>query len=110
MTTLRDLQAGMLQALEEVKERNDIIEDLRTMVADKDKYIDDLTRELNMLKAVLDNPLSESYRNGHLHPIKRIAISAAPVDVDSNAGSTLYAKSPAYVPKIFCVFISSDYK
>ena len=92
MTTLRDLQAGILQALEEVKERDEVIQELKSTLGDRDRCIADLTRELNMLKAVLDNPLSETNRSEQ--PSKRIAISAAPVDVDNSAGSASYAKIP----------------
>lgn len=97
MTTLRDLQAGMLQALEEIKDRNDTIDELKATLEDRDKSISDLTRELQMLKAVLENPLSETPSTEHLQHIKRIAISAAPVNVHSKAVSESYAKYPAYV-------------
>lgn len=97
MTTLRDLQAGMLQALEEVRDRNNSIKELQSIIEDKDRSIADLTRELSMLKAVLENPLSEMSRSNDPQHMKRIAISAAPVDVNNAAGSTSYAKTPKYV-------------
>ena len=96
MTTLRDLQAGMLQALEEIKERNETIGELRAVIDDKSREIFNLRRELDMLKSVLENPLSQTDNNIQTHT-KRIAISAAPVDVNNQAGSESYAKYPSYV-------------
>lgn len=92
MTTLRDLQAGMLQALEEIKERNETIGELRTTIEEKDRELENLSRELEMLKSVLENPLSQT-DNVPTHT-KRIAISAAPVDIHNQAGSESYAKYP----------------
>jgi len=99
MTTFRDLQASLVQALEEIKVRNDSIQELYSKLAEKDVTIAELNHELQLLKAVLENPLAS-------HPApdtiakKRIAISAAPVSADNPAGSTSYAKYPAYVSPI----------
>lgn len=97
MTTLRDLQAGMLQALDEIRERNQEIEELRTTVAEKDFLITNLNKELTLLKTVLENPLSTAPSTNTGNFKKRIAISAAPVNINALAGSTSYAKSTSYV-------------
>lgn len=101
MTTLRDLQAGMLQALEEIKERNETIGELRSVIDDKERDIINLRRELDMLKSVLENPLSQT-ESVQTHT-KRIAISAAPVDINNQAGSESYAKYPSYVEYQGCL-------
>lgn len=96
MTTLRDLQAGMLQALEEIKERNEKIGELKATIDDKEREIGNLSRELEMLKSVLENPLSHTNTVPQQHT-KRVAISAAPVDINNQTSSESYAKLPLYV-------------
>lgn len=97
MTTLRDLQAGMLQALDEINERNEKIENLQSTVKDQQIAIVNLTQELKMLKAVLNNPLSQLEDTELLPHMKRIAISAAPVDQSNDARSVSFPKNPLYV-------------
>jgi len=93
MTTLRDLQAGLAQALKEIKDRNETIEELKAMIEDRDKNVDDLQREVSMLKAVLENPTQDTSISPHHN--KRIAISAAPAAIIKKFSSV--KKPDAYV-------------
>lgn len=97
MTTLRDLQAGMLQALDEIKERDDVILELKVKLEEREKIIESLSNELSRLRTVLDDPLSEPPTSDSTNNKKRIAVSASPVNVLQTSDSASYAKFPQYV-------------
>lgn len=97
MSTLRDLQNGMHAAFVMIKERDDTIKELKARMLEKDDAISSLAKELQMLKAVLENPLSETPASKVAEIKKRIAISAAPIALETIADSKSYAKGLEYV-------------
>ena len=82
MGTLRDLQLALREKIEELKQRDELIDELENELDEKDALIQKLKVELDKYRCVLPPPPGVQ-QNGSSHPkaerTKRTAISAEPV-------------------------------
>jgi len=80
MATLRDLQIAVAEKIEEVKQRDQLIDELEKELDEKDNLIQSLRNELEKYKSAVKVSITAAVRaNGPSHLVgrqKRTAISA----------------------------------
>lgn len=97
MGTLRDLQLALRDKIEELHQRDQLIDELEAELDEKDELITRLQTQLDKCQAVLSPRLERVQRtrfNGHIRA-KRMAISAE----SSKIGSMLNMRKPKRIPK-----------
>ena len=79
MGTLRDLQVALREKIEELKQRDDLIDELEAELDEKDALIQRLQTELDKYRSVLRPPTVEHVQLKSIRErTKRLAISAEP--------------------------------
>lgn len=103
MGTLRDLQYALQEKIEELRQRDALIDELELELDQKDELIQKLQTELDKYRSVI-RPATQQHvqqKHGDLHEhqrTKRQAISAEPTALDiqelSQVTLPFYPKSP----------------
>ncbi|XP_061191308.1 uncharacterized protein LOC133199515 [Saccostrea echinata] len=92
MGTLRDLQLALRNKIEELNQRDKLIDELEAELDEKDQLIEKLKMELEKCKAVLNSAVVKpTQENGTLYKErnKRCAISAEPSQYGVNVRTPL---------------------
>lgn len=97
MGTLRDLQLMLREKIQEVEQRDSLIDELEAELDEKDEIIRHLRNELDKYRSIIRPVTKQAHHgNGQLpERSKRTAISAEP----SHFGSMLHLLKPKYVAK-----------
>lgn len=97
MGTLRDLQLCLKEKIEELRQRDQLIDELESELDEKDALIKKLQIELDKYKSVLKPVTAPIKQNGTASPsrIKRTGMSAEP----SNFNSLLASHTIKTIPK-----------
>lgn len=97
MGTLRDLQFLLREKIEEVQQRDSLIDELEAELDEKDEVIRHLRNELDKYRSIIKPMTKRVQREETLQPerSKRTAISAEP----AKYGSILALYKPKYVTK-----------
>lgn len=108
MGTLRDLQYALQEKIEELRQRDALIDELELELDQKDELIQRLQNELDKYRSVIRPATAQQVQHQGLvlqpdqHRSKRQAISAEPTACDfselCHVTLPFYPKSPEYVP------------
>ncbi|XP_055518352.1 cGMP-dependent protein kinase 1-like isoform X1 [Leucoraja erinacea] len=115
MGTLRDLQYALQEKIEELRQRDALIDELELELDQKDELIQTLQTELDKYRSVLrPAPGSESSgRQQEQQRTKRQAISAEPTAIDisdiSHVSLSCYSKSSQSKDLIKDAFLDNDF-
>lgn len=105
MGTLRDLQYALQEKIEELRQRDALIDELELELDQKDELIQKLQNELDKYRSVIKPATQQVHKQSvYEHQrTKRQAISAEPFDIQDLNHVTLpfYPKSPQYVTSYF---------
>ncbi|KAK6328698.1 hypothetical protein J4Q44_G00006760 [Coregonus suidteri] len=101
MGTLRDLQYAIQEKIEELRQRDALIDELELELDQKDELIQKLQNELDKYRSVIKPATQQVVKQTELHEhqrTKRQAISAEPTAFDiqdlSHVRLPFYPKSP----------------
>ena len=101
MGTLRDLQYALQEKIEELRQRDALIDELELELDQKDELIQKLQNELDKYRSVIKPATQQVHKQSILreqHRTKRQAISAEPTVFDihdlSQVTLPFYPKSP----------------
>lgn len=102
MGTLRDLQYALQEKIEELRQRDALIDELELELDQKDELIQKLQNELDKYRSVIKPATQQVQKQSELHSehqrTKRQAISAEPTAFDihdlSHVTLPFYPKSP----------------
>lgn len=101
MGTLRDLQYALQEKIEELRQRDALIDELELELDQKDELIQRLQNELDKYRSVIKPATQQVQKQNELHEqqrTKRQAISAEPTAFDiqdlSHVTLPFYPKSP----------------
>lgn len=102
MGTLRELQRCLSDKIEELKQRDELIDELESELDEKDALIKTLQNELDKYRSILKpaTPPIKKRLAMSRDRIKRCAISAEPTKIDALLSYTKvnkFPKSPRYV-------------
>jgi len=95
MCTLRELQTALAGKIEEVRQRDLLIDELEAELKKKDALITSLQTQLEKYRAAVKTSITASVHavpelsNGHAAPLKqkRVAISGESVNIQTNNGT-----------------------
>jgi len=80
MATLRELQLSLREKIEEVRQRDELIDELETELEQKDSLINCLYSELDKFRSVVRHRVTFDSQTHACDKPKRQAISAEPAD------------------------------
>lgn len=95
MGTLRDLQFMLREKVQEVEQRDSLIDELEAELDEKDEIIRHLRNELDKYRSIIRPVTKQANHSNGPERSKRTAISAEP----AHFGSILNLLKPKYVTK-----------
>ncbi|KAI3363281.1 hypothetical protein L3Q82_011900 [Scortum barcoo] len=116
MGTLRDLQYALQEKIEELRQRDALIDELELELDQKDELIQRLQNELDKYRSVIKPATQQVHKQNELHEqqrTKRQAISAEPTAFDiqdlSHVTLPFYPKSPQSKDLIKEAILDNDF-
>ncbi|XP_045926914.1 cGMP-dependent protein kinase 1 isoform X1 [Micropterus dolomieu] len=116
MGTLRDLQYALQEKIEELRQRDALIDELELELDQKDELIQRLQNELDKYRSVIKPATQQVHKQSELHEqqrTKRQAISAEPTAFDiqdlSHVTLPFYPKSPQSKDLIKEAILDNDF-
>ncbi|XP_064871312.1 uncharacterized protein LOC135568456 [Oncorhynchus nerka] len=116
MGTLRDLQYALQEKIEELRQRDALIDELELELDQKDELIQKLQNELDKYRSVIKPATQQVVKQTELHEhqrTKRQAISAEPTAIDiqdlSHVRLPFYPKSPQSKDLIKEAILDNDF-
>uniref|UniRef100_A0A8C7YIN9 cGMP-dependent protein kinase n=1 Tax=Oryzias sinensis TaxID=183150 RepID=A0A8C7YIN9_9TELE len=116
MGTLRDLQYALQEKIEELRQRDALIDELELELDQKDELIQRLQNELDKYRSVIKPATQQVHKQNELHDqqrTKRQAISAEPTAFDiqdlSHVTLPFYPKSPQSKDLIKEAILDNDF-
>lgn len=99
MGTLRDLQLALQGKIQELQQRDDLIDELESELDEKDSLLQTLQNELDKYRSIL-RPATEQVHHHFKEKTKRTAISAEPASLETIATTQRsIVKEQTYVDK-----------